>query len=85
MKPDVVTWQSPSGATIRVCAVCAARLTMARSWPKDATKQEFCSVSYGMHRDRCDICEKESEETESELVELRDELDEVRGDTTNDD
>jgi hypothetical protein len=48
----VVTYQSPGGSQIVLCAACAARL--AADWPKDGTGQEYCSVSYGEHAGHCD-------------------------------
>lgn len=57
----VVTWQSPTGATINVCEHCEARLTAGREWPTDSTGQEYCTVSHGLHEGQCDICEAEDE------------------------
>lgn len=49
----VVTYQSPSGSTIRICDLCGERLR--GEWPKDGTGQEYCSVSKGSHWGNCDI------------------------------
>ena len=50
----VVTWSTPSGLYIEVCADCAVRLTAMRAWPRAATGVEYCTVSMGAHRSMCE-------------------------------
>lgn len=45
----VVTWQSPSGATIDLSEFQRAELDRLGLWPKDPTGMEFCQVRYGQH------------------------------------
>lgn len=51
----VVTWQSPAGFTLNVCAKCEREFS--DSWPKDPHGEEYCQVSEGRHRGQCDLCE----------------------------
>ena len=51
----VVTWQSPSGATLDVCTACATRLEAAHSWPRTESGEEYCQVSHGEHRGTCEL------------------------------
>jgi hypothetical protein len=45
----VITWQSPSGATIDVTPAQEAMLQAAGVWPRDESGGEYCSVSHGLH------------------------------------
>lgn len=51
----VVTWQSPSGATMQICRPCEERLTKANQWPRDGNGTELCSVSRGEHAGVCEF------------------------------
>jgi hypothetical protein len=50
---QVVTWQSPSGASMALCAACEKRLKAAGEWPKDGRGQELCQVHRGRHPGQC--------------------------------
>ena len=46
---QVITYQSPAGETIDLSPAQEAEFDAMGTWPKDATGQEFCSVSRGQH------------------------------------
>lgn len=52
----VITYQSANGKTINVCKSCENKLE--GNWPKDEKGFEYCSVSHGLHKDVCSICNK---------------------------
>lgn len=45
----VVTYQSPRGNKINICPACESRLNAAGTWPRDASGEEYCQVSHGLH------------------------------------
>lgn len=51
---QVVTWQSPRGATLDLCGDCERLL--AGDWPKDGHGEDYCTVSHGAHVGDCDEC-----------------------------
>ena len=54
---QVVTWQTPRGATLNVCLLCEDGMNaLGRWWTAPATGEEFCQVSRGRHTGTCDIC-----------------------------
>ena len=65
MKKRVITYQSPSGNTLSLCAQCIASFESAGNWPFDENKQDYCTVSRGLHSGVCNIC-KEHEDEESD-------------------
>lgn len=46
----VITFQSPSGATLDLTPDQIRTLERAAVWPRDYQGQEYCSVSHGLHR-----------------------------------
>jgi len=54
---QVITYQSPTGRTIAICQPHIATLKQQDQWPVDATGQEYCTVSHGLHQGICDYCE----------------------------
>ncbi len=57
-KKPVVTYQSPRGDTWNLCADCQREAVERDAWPRDATGQEYCTVSHGLHDGRCDGCQR---------------------------
>ena len=62
-KTLVVTYQSPNGRTIDLCAVCARD---ADTRPRDLDGSEYCSVSHGLHAGTCLMCRHATQSTEPE-------------------
>lgn len=52
---EVMTWQSPSGNSLRICMDCGVALSRYGEWPRDVNGQVYCRVIHGRHRGRCDF------------------------------
>jgi len=46
---QVITYQSPSGATVDLTPAQIERLGCAGVWPRDFRGQEYCMFSHGLH------------------------------------
>jgi len=58
MMQNVVTYQDTRGNQIDICQRHQAELEAAGQWPKNpATGEEYCTVSHGLHRGTCELCE----------------------------
>ena len=49
-----VTWQAPSGETIRICKACEK--ARGGHWVKNDMGEEFCLVHEGLSEGECDLC-----------------------------
>lgn len=55
----VITYSSPTGATIRLTETQIAMLRKAGTWPRDWRGQEYCTVSHGLHNGIPDYTDSE--------------------------
>lgn len=57
MRTTVITYQTPRGEKLNICAKCERRLT--GQWPRSPrTGEEYCQVSRGRHQDVCHTCQE---------------------------
>ncbi len=58
---QVITWQTPSDDQLDICSRCQSACEASGEWPRSDHGEEYCSVSRGMHRGFCDLCQSETD------------------------
>ena len=54
---NVITYCDSRGNSIDICMACEKQLTAIPNWPVNAYGEQLCTVSKGLHKGHCDLCD----------------------------